>query len=282
AQARLSALAQFAEFCPGLGLHDFLSLRPDTQRHVLLTPEYGQWASWMKRRLVARNPQADGPRAEDLRRQFQYFLLAGYLRQPGPVNLELPLVEGCFVPLVGSACFLKLGNSSPADRSCRRCTFDGTSLVFEEGDTVSTRAFEQPGEAMITYTLSDLSNGVHRLPVLKNHSTVIGMPVSTYYKACLRGMSGTAEETQQLRYPKHVEAAWREISEAVALLSNSWPEMGLALGLHAKVVVPLESDTVLSYSESATPNVLFVRARPMNPLWYLELLVHECSHTWLS
>src|SRR5215813_233454 len=82
AQARLSALAQFAEFCPGLGLHDFLSLRPDTQRHVLLTPEYGQWASWMKRRLVARNPQADGPRAEDLRRQFQYFLLAGYLRQP--------------------------------------------------------------------------------------------------------------------------------------------------------------------------------------------------------
>lgn len=280
---RVGGVAGAETFLPLAGA--LLALPDATRLVAAVTPEFGAWIAEMRDRFE-RGEAADD---EALLSRIGQFLLLPLLREVQPsARVPVSLVAGGLAAVPGTPVFFKLGDG------VRRawCRVEGGAPTFEpEGapEVAFTRAQAAAllaGAGPELSSLAGLEPGGYRLAKFRAQGMYLGLPVNHMLvesRVRMARAHGAGDDPDSLMtFVGDAGSFAADIDEALEIVAGAWPEMFEALGLHTRFVAPILSDRMISYSELGAPNAVFLRATPQNPLWYVELLIHEACHNWLA
>ncbi|MHB0963435.1 MAG: aKG-HExxH-type peptide beta-hydroxylase [Gemmatimonadaceae bacterium] len=275
-----------------LSLVERFRAMPEADRLTMAgTPEFGAWSAAMRDRFERNRQSSDEDAAAPLLARFGEFLLLPLCRAAASsVSVAVTVVDGGFVALPGSPVFFKL----QTDRSTASCVVDGGGLTFDAIGGVTAHFPRAELSALLNGTgpvvksLGELDPGGYRLADFGSSRTnvYLGLPVNEMLNQSRLRMASAngagADPGSLIAFLTDASPFVDDVGAALASIADAWPEMGEMIGLHTRFIVPIVSDRVFSYSEMYAPNTVFLRARPQNPLWYVELLVHESCHNWLA
>ncbi|HEX5724787.1 MAG TPA: HEXXH motif-containing putative peptide modification protein [Longimicrobiaceae bacterium] len=267
-----------------------LGLPEAPRRDLAATPEFGAWISEMRDRFERGGRTWSDAETESLLARAGQFLLLPLLRGDlaGPERVPVPVVPGGLVAIPGTPVFFALGEG--VRRATCRAGAGGLDFAPEGAPAAAfTRAEVAAllaGAGPEVSSLSGLAPGGYRLAELRQPGMYLGLPVNEMLSTSLVRMAraqGAGDDPDSLMtFAADAGRFAGDVDEALGLVERAWPEMAEALALHTRFVAPILSERVYSYSELAAPNAVFLRATPQNPLWYVELLVHESCHNWLA
>jgi HEXXH motif-containing protein len=234
-----------------------ITLLPAEERlRVAESPLFSHWSS-----SVGRDPAAD------CILQLGRLILAPHLE-----NKSLP-VDGIFVPVSENATVKLPGHGAirvPGRHAGQvtRITVSGDSLIVgHPGTAVSEvplllgqRSGELAGKSGIEIDASD--------PWIAGHLEAMNgaQRVGPYPK---RDISPVLRASGELR---------TTISQAMALLADSWPEAYAEVLRYTKLIVPFQSKYLQGWSTPLFQGAAFIQAVPGDVAFTLERIVHESAH----
>ena len=267
----------------------FFALPEPVRLKIAAFPEFGAWIAEIRDSLE-REGRAGKEDAETLFSRIAPFLILPILEgNLGDfATFAVSAVEGGIIALPGTPLFFKLDGGA---REAKCLVRSGTLTLESECAPAAQFGIEQiwdvlAGKGISPYALFDLPPGIYRLPELRLPGMYLGLPVNRMLNASRAraswAMSAGSEPGALIRFAADGSKFVDEVNTALSAIGTVWPEMGEALPLHARFVAPIASDHVFSFSELDAPNAIFIRAAARNPLWHMELLIHETCHIWLS
>lgn len=275
-----------------LSLVERFRAMPDADRLTMAgTPEFGAWSAAMRDRFERNAQPSEENAAAALLARFGEFLLLPLCRSPASsLCITVTIVDGGFVALPGSPVFFKI----QTDSSTASCVVDSGGLTFDANGKGAVHFPRAELSALLNGTgpgvrsLGGLDPGGYRLADFgrPKPNVYLGLPVNEMLhqsRVRMASANGAGSDPDSLiTFLPDASLFVDDVGAALASIAGAWPEMGDMIGLHTRFITPIVSERVFSYSEMYAPNTVFLRARPQNPLWYVELLVHESCHNWLA